>query len=470
MGFIPASTLTTDTSYSVAVNAGDILSINGENEPRIYFTQGQKYLFEQSDATNQEYRLTFPYYDTGSGTWIDTNTGITPHGVPGRNGAYTYFEPDALADLTRVCLVKDDVRKTTLIAPIVTIDDISFGVLGKAYSGIPFTVTFTSGIDDGSFSITDANGGAIALASPTATDLSYGTSSIEVTIGTDVLSGVMTIGGTNGITQTFDYVSIAQTFVVTIGQSSGNDVFLVDGAVNVELGLENGKSYMFDLSYSENYTFGLATEIDGANSSAYTNNITNVSNYMIVQNVSASSTLYYYAVGYSNMGSDKYQNTRNVVTQEKVFNSPSDFKTISMSPSISIPGNADFRIFISFKIQASVNSWELIAMFGNDPYLATVGDNVDDWTLFTPIGRFELPIRLSNLYGVTTEIEIIREGGSRKLTVNGTDYSSTAVDTTQDAAWIIQNTEQFDIGSVGLSYNSTGSYFKGSIYEITIQW
>lgn len=302
MGFVPASTLTTDTSYSVVVNAGDILSINGENEPQIYFTQGQKYLFEQSDATNQEYRLTFPYYDTGSGTWIDTNTGITPHGVPGRNGAYTYFEPDALADLTRVCLVKDGVRKTTLIAPIVTIEDISFGVLGKAYGGIPFTVTFTSGINDGSFSITDVNGAAVALTSPTATDLSYGTSSIEVTIGTDVLSGVMTIGGTNGITQTFDYEAFAQTFVVTIGQVSGSDVFLIDGASNVDLGLENGKSYMFDLSYSENYTFGLATEIDGANSSAYTDNIVNVSNYMIVQDVSASSTLYYYAVGYSNMG------------------------------------------------------------------------------------------------------------------------------------------------------------------------
>lgn len=85
-------------------------------------------------------------------------------------------------------------------------------------------------------------------------------------------------------------------------------------------------------------------------------------------------------------------------------------------------------------------------------------------------GKFKLPIRLSNLYGVITEIEIIRKGGSRKLTVNGTDYSSTAVDTTQDAAWIIQNTEQFDIESVTLSNNSTGIYFKGSIYEITIQW
>ena len=308
MGHIPASTLTTDTSYSVTVNTDeDIILINGENEPRIYFTQGQKYLFEQSDVTNQEYRLTFPYYDTDSGTWIDTNTGITQHGVPGRDEAYTYFEPDTLAGLTRYCLVKDGLRKTTLIVPIVTIDDVSFGVLGKAYSGVPFTVTFTSVINDGSFNITDANGVAISLTSPTTTDLSYGTSSIDVTIGSDVSSGVMTISATDGITQTFDYQQITQTFVVTVGQVDSSDVFLIDGVFDVDLiVLENGKSYLFDLSYSQSYTFGLATDYDGANNSAYTDNVKNVSKNMIVLDVSASSSLYYYeksdTVSNPNMG------------------------------------------------------------------------------------------------------------------------------------------------------------------------
>ena len=36
--------------------------------------------------------LTFPYHDT---TWIDTNTGITPHGVPDEMGHIPRLEPDA---------------------------------------------------------------------------------------------------------------------------------------------------------------------------------------------------------------------------------------------------------------------------------------------------------------------------------------------------------------------------------------
>jgi hypothetical protein len=185
----------------------------------------------------------------------------------------------------------------TYVFPTVTID-----VSSTAYSGVPFNVRFTNDtFSDFTYSVSGENVASLtrvpsdyALTKRTIMDVSF-------TFDLDVSSGTYDII-VDDISSSIALVNITKIFVVTVGQLNGSDAFLIDGVSDADLVLENGKSYAFDLSYSESYTFGLATDYDGANNSAYTDNIVNISNHMIAQDVSASSTLYYYAIGYQNMG------------------------------------------------------------------------------------------------------------------------------------------------------------------------
>ena len=187
-----------DQTYSVKTVVNDVgntvftMSTDGTNfyaQEDISLNEGSMYYFDTSDPSMNGLTLTF-------GTGVDSSEIPTDYvtrseAAPGTSGANIYL----------------DLRN--YLFPMVRINDISFGVFSKAYGDIPFTVSFTSGLSDGSFNITDSNGAAGILTSPSATDLSYGTSSIDVTIANNVSSGVMTIGGTNGTTQTFDYEAFA---------------------------------------------------------------------------------------------------------------------------------------------------------------------------------------------------------------------------------------------------------------------
>ena len=131
------------------------------------------------------------------------------------------------------------------------------------------------------------------MANQTVTDISF-------VFGSDASTGtyVIEIGD---ISASFELTQIAQQFTVSVGQVDGSDVFLVDNAQNKTLNLSNGHSYLFDLSYDDDYTFGLATDYDASGNTEYTDGVRYVSNYMIVD-VSTNDTLYYYETSTPNMG------------------------------------------------------------------------------------------------------------------------------------------------------------------------
>ena len=91
----------------------------------------------------------------------------------------------------------------------------------------------------------------------------------------------------------FAFTSVEKTFVVTVGQSDGSDVFLVDGGQNVDLALASGSAYLFDLSYNESYEFGLATNYDASGGTDYTIGLTYGAPYLFLESAPANS-LYYY--------------------------------------------------------------------------------------------------------------------------------------------------------------------------------
>jgi hypothetical protein len=79
-------------------------------------------------------------------------------------------------------------------------------------------------------------------------------------------------------------------------------------------------------------------------------------------------------------------------------------------------------------------------------------------------------ITLSSLLNVETEVELIRTHGvSNQLLVNGVDYSHTYVSET-DSVNRLTNTESGSFHTFGFSYDSTGNYFQGDIYECFIEY
>lgn len=188
--------------------------------------------------------------------------------------------------------------------------DISFGVFGQALGGVPFTVTFTNGLNGATFEVKDGNGVAVTLTSPASNTVAMGLSTVEITMPNSVATGTYSIGGSNGTDVSFAFTSVAQTFVVTVGQSNGSDVFLVDGGQNVDLGLVSGNAYLFDLSYSENsYEFGLATNYDASGGTGYTTGLTYGAPYLFLESAPAT-TLYYYEKSNPDMGNRLRQWTK----------------------------------------------------------------------------------------------------------------------------------------------------------------
>ena len=273
-----------EKSFKVSTVVNDVgntvFSVYDETD-QVYYAQedipleGQKmYYFDVSDPSNNGFVLTF-------GTGVDTSPIPDTHVIrssasPGTSGANIYLD---LLDY---------------YFPLVVVSDISFGVFGQALGGVPFTVTFTNGLDGATFEVKDGNGVAVTLTSPVSNTVAMGLSTVEITMPNSVATGTYFIGGSNGTDVSFAFTSIAQTFVVTVGQSNGSDVFLVDGGQNVDLGLVSGNAYLFDLSYSENsYEFGLATNYDASGDTGYTTGLTYGAPYLLLESAPAT-TLYYY--------------------------------------------------------------------------------------------------------------------------------------------------------------------------------
>lgn len=279
--FVVASIEKTFKVSTVVNDVGNtVFSVYDETD-QVYYAQedipleGQKmYYFDVSDPSNNGFELTF-------GTGVDTSPIPDTHVIrssasPGTPGANIYLD---LLDY---------------YFPLVVVSDISLGVFGQALGGVPFTVTFTNGLNGATFEVKDGNGVAVTLTSPASNTVAMGLSTVEITMPNSVATGTYSIGGSNGTDVSFAFTSIAQTFVVTVGQSNGSDVFLVDGGQNVDLGLVSGNAYLFDLSYSENsYEFGLATNYDASGGTGYTTGLTYGAPYLFLESAPAT-TLYYY--------------------------------------------------------------------------------------------------------------------------------------------------------------------------------
>ena len=90
MGYVEAPV--TANTYTVVVSYGDFYINTGSGSvkrPEITFTDGQTYVFDQSDSTNTGYPIVFG--ETRDSTPYYTN-GVTVVGTPGQPGAYTRFD------------------------------------------------------------------------------------------------------------------------------------------------------------------------------------------------------------------------------------------------------------------------------------------------------------------------------------------------------------------------------------------
>jgi hypothetical protein len=73
---------------------GNKFYINGEVSPVLYLQEGNTYIFDQSDSTNDTHQIAFS--TTANGTHATPagtayTTGVTSTGVPGNAGAKTTF-------------------------------------------------------------------------------------------------------------------------------------------------------------------------------------------------------------------------------------------------------------------------------------------------------------------------------------------------------------------------------------------
>ena len=180
--------------------------------------------------------------------------------------------------------------------------DICYNGLSNAYSTIPFVVSFNNtSVLNKTFSIS----GDITDLTLTPSDFTIqyrGTTDVSFVFGTDTSSGVYVIEIGEDISASFIFEKPAQQYTVTIGQDvCNNDIFLIDNTENKTLYLSSKNDYIFDLSYVEPYTFGLATTYDASGNTEYTRKVSTIGNSFVVEDFS-SEQLYYYETSNPDMG------------------------------------------------------------------------------------------------------------------------------------------------------------------------
>ena len=98
--------------------------------------------------------------------------------------------------------------------------------------------------------------------------------------------------------------------VVTVAQVDGSNKFHINGKAQEALHLVKGETYIFDLSgASSSHPFQLATKVDGAESSVYSEGVTisgtqgSEGAKLTLVVTDSTPTLYYYCTQHSGMGS-----------------------------------------------------------------------------------------------------------------------------------------------------------------------
>lgn len=394
MGHIPASTLVVDYSYNVTLS-GDLLSLDSIQTPHLEFTLGQKYLFTQNDSTNAGYKLTFPYYDFSSQLWTDSTLGLTPHGVPGRNDAYVLFTGDISANLRKYCLVNSaGNRVTALDTPQITVTDISFGGSStKAFSGLPFTVTFDNNFTSTSIyqikndSNTVINSGTIG----------YGTgANVEITIDSANPSGTYFIGWEYGTDVSFE-VEQLESYKFTVQTNIFNDpVYAVYNTTDdvyynqSELLFTASNVYLIDLSSTitdGSYDLVFGTVIDNSNaivdSSPYVTSTSANTIFLDLRSYTGD-PLYYFDRAIANMG---YNEMLSDTLAQRSFNPASvlgDWITVSTeyTYSYTLSGETTYSFangpYIIAASDFNTNN-DIPKHFHNVLDIGTSGQNGYDW-------------------------------------------------------------------------------------------
>ena len=78
-------------AYAVTVS-NEVLYLNGSANPTIDFSANSRYIFDQSDPSNDKRQIVFGYTDNDRSNILSFTDGVTIMGTAGQNGAYTELD------------------------------------------------------------------------------------------------------------------------------------------------------------------------------------------------------------------------------------------------------------------------------------------------------------------------------------------------------------------------------------------
>ena len=97
----------TTTNYSVTVQnngSADVFYIDGQETPALVLTEGNTYIFDQSDSSNSNHPFKFSTTADGThGGGVEYTTGVTYTGTAGTDGQLTFVVPSGGPDLYYYC-------------------------------------------------------------------------------------------------------------------------------------------------------------------------------------------------------------------------------------------------------------------------------------------------------------------------------------------------------------------------------
>jgi len=263
-------------SYSVTV-ANGVFVIDGVSKPEITFTNGETYIFDQSDPSNAGFPIVFGTSPESSSLYT---TGVTVVGTPGQAGAYTKLEYN---DTTGALYYYNNIIPGMGYAP----NTISYNVTvadtpPKFYLNSALqVVTFTANTKYYFYQYDSTNEDYPIVFDETADDAAPYFTDDVTTVGTPGQSGAYTILDLSaGFTGPLVYFSsgatdmgFAEVYTVKVVQNwAGNNVFSIQAPGDdlfydqPDLSFNAGDNAFFDVGDStmSGYTLVFGTEIDNA--------------------------------------------------------------------------------------------------------------------------------------------------------------------------------------------------------------
>ena len=263
-------------SYQVTV-ANGVFVIDGVSKDNITFTNGETYVFDQSDPSNAGFPIVFGTSPESSSLYT---TGVTVVGTPGQAGAYTRID---YTGTTGALYYYNNIIPGMGYAP----NTISYNVTvadtpPKFYlNSVPQVVTFTANTKYYFYQYDTTNAGYPIVFDETADDAApYFTDGVT-TVGTPGQAGAYTILDLSaGFTGPLVYFSseapdmgFSEVYTVKVVQNwAGNNVFSIQAPGEdlfydqPDLSFNAGDNAFFDVGDSSmtGYTLVFGTEIDNA--------------------------------------------------------------------------------------------------------------------------------------------------------------------------------------------------------------